>query len=136
VLNPLLRILTKSPSSALQSTLHALFLPTPFKSLTGSPNDPKKRAPGDVLKPGTLYVLYQCARASADPAPAAATQEKVEGSEVRAGTGAAVLCLRPQSDTLNYSPIFYSTAIRLRTLHLVPSVYISINFFWIHCVAK
>jgi len=40
-----------------------------------------------------------------------------------------ILCLRPQSDTLNYSPIFYSTAIRLRTLHLVPSIYISINFF-------
>jgi len=33
-----------------------------------------------------------------------------------------LLCLRPHSDTLNYSLI-------LRTLYLVPFIYISINFF-------
>ncbi|KAH9965501.1 hypothetical protein BC827DRAFT_1185038, partial [Russula dissimulans] len=99
VLNPLLRILTKSPTSALQSTLHSLFLPTPFKSLKGSPNDPKKRAPEEVLKPGALYA--ECAvvpvpvrvRPPADPTPAAAAQEKTEegGKEDTntAGAGAA-----------------------------------------------
>jgi len=59
ILNPFLRIFTKSPSSALQSTLHALFLPTPFKYLSFAPDDPQKRAPEEVLKPGALYV--ECA---------------------------------------------------------------------------
>ncbi|KAJ2917686.1 hypothetical protein MD484_g2694, partial [Candolleomyces efflorescens] len=34
LLQPILRIFTKSPSSAVQTVLHALFLPTPFKSLS------------------------------------------------------------------------------------------------------
>jgi hypothetical protein len=59
LLNPFLRIFTKSPSSALQSTLHALFLPTPFKYLSFAPDDPQKRAPEEVLKPGALYA--ECA---------------------------------------------------------------------------
>ena len=59
LLNPFLRVLTKSPSSALQSTLHALFLPTPFKYLSFAPDDPQKRAPEEVLKPGALYA--ECA---------------------------------------------------------------------------
>jgi hypothetical protein len=59
LLNPLLRILTKSPASTLQSTLHALFLPTPFKSLMSTPGDAQKRAPEEVLKPGALYA--ECA---------------------------------------------------------------------------
>ena len=59
LLNPLLRILTKSPASTLQSTLHALFLPTPFKSLASTPGDARKRAPEEVLKPGALYA--ECA---------------------------------------------------------------------------
>jgi hypothetical protein len=57
--NPVFRILTKSPSSTLQSTLHALFLPTPFKFLTAAPDDVRKRAPEEVLKPGALYA--ECA---------------------------------------------------------------------------
>lgn len=32
-MQPLLRLFTKSPASSIQSVLHALFLPTPFKSL-------------------------------------------------------------------------------------------------------
>jgi hypothetical protein len=59
LLNPLIRILTKSPTSALQSTLHALFLPTPFKYLAHSADDTRKRAPEEVLKPGALYA--ECA---------------------------------------------------------------------------
>ncbi|KAI0302324.1 hypothetical protein B0F90DRAFT_1836626 [Multifurca ochricompacta] len=56
LLNPLLRILTKSPISTLQSTLHALFLPTPFKI---NLDDTRKRSPEEVLKPGALYA--ECA---------------------------------------------------------------------------
>jgi hypothetical protein len=59
LLNPLFRILTKSPSSTLQSTLHALFLPTPFKYLTAATDNAQKRAPEEVLKPGALYA--ECA---------------------------------------------------------------------------
>ncbi len=60
MLNPLFRVLTKSPSSTLQSTLHALFLPTPFKYLTAeAPGHVRKRAPEEVLKPGALYA--ECA---------------------------------------------------------------------------
>jgi hypothetical protein len=59
LLNPLLRIFTKSPNSTLQTTLHALFLPTPFKYLSIAPDDPQKRAPEEVLKPGALYT--ECA---------------------------------------------------------------------------
>ncbi|KAI9465245.1 hypothetical protein BJY52DRAFT_1245987 [Lactarius psammicola] len=59
ILNPFFRVLTKSPRSTLQSTLHALFLPTPFKYLTAAPDDVRKRAPEEVLKPGALYA--ECA---------------------------------------------------------------------------
>ena len=59
LLHPLFRVLTKSPSSTLQSTLHALFLPTPFKYLSAAPDEVRKRAPEEVLKPGALYA--ECA---------------------------------------------------------------------------
>ena len=59
LLNPLLRILTKTPTSTLQSTLHALFLPTPFKYLVSTSDDKRKRTPEEVLKPGALYA--ECA---------------------------------------------------------------------------
>ena len=59
LLNPLLRALTKSPTSTLQSTLHALFLPTPFKYLVSTSDDTRKRTPEEVLKPGALYA--ECA---------------------------------------------------------------------------
>ncbi|KAF8154239.1 hypothetical protein B0H34DRAFT_721082 [Crassisporium funariophilum] len=74
---PLLRIFTKSPISTIQSVLHVLFLPTPFKVLaqttftsTGPSvnNSDKKNAavdasnldmPEEVLRPGALYT--ECA---------------------------------------------------------------------------
>ena len=59
LLNPLLRTFTKSPTSTLQSTLHALFLPTPFKYLASTSDDTRKRTPEEVLKPGALYA--ECA---------------------------------------------------------------------------
>jgi len=39
--------------------LHVLCLPTPFKYLSFAPDNPQKRAPKEVLKPGALYV--ECA---------------------------------------------------------------------------
>lgn len=50
---PLLRIFIKSPTSALQSILHVLFLPTPFKSIPA--NNGGKPAAEEILKPGALY---------------------------------------------------------------------------------
>ena len=91
LLNPLFRILTKSPSSTLQSTLHALFLPTPFKYLSFAPDDPQKRAPEEILKPGALYA--ECAvapiRISGTLAPPA--EEKADGgqNEKTSGGGTA-----------------------------------------------
>ncbi|KAF5317341.1 hypothetical protein D9611_003557 [Ephemerocybe angulata] len=84
LLQPLLRIFTKSPTSSIQSILHALFLPTPFKSLAlgiaeaealaeaeaaaekakkegkdpvpeEKPKTLKKPVFKEVLKPGALY---------------------------------------------------------------------------------
>ncbi|KAJ7093390.1 hypothetical protein B0H15DRAFT_938408 [Mycena belliarum] len=58
-LYPLLLLLTKSAAASIQSVLHVLFLPTPFKAgvaegLTG-PGAEK----GELLKPGALYA--ECA---------------------------------------------------------------------------
>ena len=83
LLNPLFRILTKSPTSALQSTLHALFLPTPFKHLAHSPDDTRKRAPEEVLKPGALYA--ECGvvpvRVTVTPIPPAKDKSKGGGKD-------------------------------------------------------
>ncbi|EGN92784.1 hypothetical protein SERLA73DRAFT_190644 [Serpula lacrymans var. lacrymans S7.3] len=59
LLQPFLRLLTKAPASAIQSILHVLFLPTPFKSapLKSGPSDPVlgDALPEEVLKAGALY---------------------------------------------------------------------------------
>lgn len=59
VLQPLLRILTKSSTSAVQSVLHVLFLPTPFKGIAQSSSAGTRTSGGDtvqeVLKAGALY---------------------------------------------------------------------------------
>lgn len=54
LLQPLLRIFAKSPNSSIQTILHTLFLPTPFKSAprTGVDQD---ELTTEVLKPGSLY---------------------------------------------------------------------------------
>lgn len=52
ILQPLLRILTKSPTSAVQSVLHVLFLSTPFKKVMQSSS---KGSTQEVLKAGALY---------------------------------------------------------------------------------
>jgi hypothetical protein len=68
ILQPLLRIFTKGPTASIQTVLHVLFLPTPFKILSQSgpkTEDDKPKAtlidesltemPEEVLKPGALY---------------------------------------------------------------------------------
>ena len=52
ILQPLLRLLTKSPTSAAQSVLHVLFLPTPFKKVAQPSSEGSTR---EVLKAGALY---------------------------------------------------------------------------------
>ncbi|KAG6918267.1 hypothetical protein DXG01_015641 [Tephrocybe rancida] len=70
LLQPLLWLLTKSPTASVQTVLHALFLPTPFKVLPktaptgptgkGTPIDASvTEMPEEVLKPGALYA--ECA---------------------------------------------------------------------------
>jgi len=60
-LQPLLRLLVKSPNAALQSVLHVLFLPTPFKRGTAKPPTSTDSSiendalPEEILKPGALY---------------------------------------------------------------------------------
>lgn len=53
-MQPLLRLLTKSQMATVQSILHVLFLPTPFKSSQAS-TTPTENAPEEVLKAGALY---------------------------------------------------------------------------------
>ncbi|KIK93917.1 hypothetical protein PAXRUDRAFT_485761 [Paxillus rubicundulus Ve08.2h10] len=56
LLHPFLRLLTKSQPSAVQSILHVLFLPTPFKSSQPPAKRPSNgNAPEEVLKAGALY---------------------------------------------------------------------------------
>ncbi|KAH7912711.1 hypothetical protein BJ138DRAFT_1060539 [Hygrophoropsis aurantiaca] len=56
LLQPFLRLLTKSPISAAQSVLHVLFLPTPFKSTVKNANSVNSDVlPEEVLKAGALY---------------------------------------------------------------------------------
>ncbi|KAI0250928.1 hypothetical protein BJV78DRAFT_1127092 [Lactifluus subvellereus] len=87
LLNPLFRLLTKSPKAALQCTLHALFLPTPFKYLEIA-DGPRKRAE-EVLKPGALYA--ECAVVPVRmPAPATSPAEDKKsqgGKETKADDG-------------------------------------------------
>ncbi|EDR07697.1 uncharacterized protein LACBIDRAFT_298117 [Laccaria bicolor S238N-H82] len=54
ILQPILRIFFKSPERAMQSVLHALFLPTPFK-VPVQPTQVPDAMPEEVLKPGALY---------------------------------------------------------------------------------
>jgi hypothetical protein len=73
LLQPFLRLLTKSTSSAMQSVLHVLFLPTPFKSNARQGTD----APEEVLKAGALY--RECAVVNLRiPSPATADNADAE----------------------------------------------------------
>ena len=94
ILQPLLRILTKSPTSALQSILHVLFLPTPFKtapkskSKTTDERSPiiEDTIPEEILKPGALYRECAIVRLHVPAPPEPPTndnEEKVEKGKQR-----------------------------------------------------
>ncbi len=59
LLLPVLYMFAKSSSSAIQSILHALFVPTPFKRVVtageGTKGPLEDSLPEEVLKPGALY---------------------------------------------------------------------------------
>ncbi|RDX48591.1 hypothetical protein OH76DRAFT_1352105 [Lentinus brumalis] len=103
VLLPFLLLFTKSSTSALQTVLHVLFLPTPLKraqakvdaaadeearkaeaalgntpETSSEPAEPRRTGPVEVLKPGALY--RECAIVRLEvprpPAPAPGTDEK------------------------------------------------------------
>ncbi|KAF9811739.1 hypothetical protein IEO21_06462 [Rhodonia placenta] len=94
---PILFLFTKSPSSALQSVLHVLFLPTPLKRAfahidatinpapTPESTDEKKPAPKptvvyeEVLKPGALY--RECAVAQLNIPPLPSPPEDMKSDE-------------------------------------------------------
>lgn len=59
---PLIYLLSKASGAAVQTVLHALFLPTPFKAIATSSSAPRRTTdsdpdsmPEEVLKPGALY---------------------------------------------------------------------------------
>jgi len=54
ILQPLLRIITKSSDSAIQTILHSLFLPTPLKSSIKETHG-QDELTTEVLKPGSFY---------------------------------------------------------------------------------
>jgi len=90
LLQPLLRIFTKPSTAAMQTVLHALFLPTPFKVLSqssagtseeqpkgakGSLIDPVRTdMPEEVLKPGALYADCAAVRLRV-PLPSSAMEQ-------------------------------------------------------------
>ncbi|KAI0319565.1 hypothetical protein OF83DRAFT_1240466 [Amylostereum chailletii] len=69
--NPLFRLVTKSPASALEAVLHTLFLPTPFKIIATSLEESTvERSEEEILKPGSLYAECAVVRLRVPPAPA------------------------------------------------------------------
>ncbi|EKM81374.1 hypothetical protein AGABI1DRAFT_37986 [Agaricus bisporus var. burnettii JB137-S8] len=78
---PVLYLTTKSPKSSIQSVLHALFLPTPFKVLS-STDTPIVQT--ELLKPGALYA--DCATVKLDvPVPSTSinvTENDKEGIQI------------------------------------------------------
>ncbi|KZT03881.1 uncharacterized protein LAESUDRAFT_738043 [Laetiporus sulphureus 93-53] len=83
VLLPLLVVITKSPDNAIQSVLHALFLPTPMKRVFAQVNAAVNSAPlrdkqeatenrtfyEEVLKPGALYRECAVVQVALPPLP-------------------------------------------------------------------
>ena len=101
LLQPLLHIFAKSSTAAMQTVLHALFLPTPFKvvsqsnvgtidekpkSAKGSPIDSSVTdMPEEVLKPGALYADCAVVRLKVPLPPSAVEQLASEKETVKDG---------------------------------------------------
>ncbi|KAG6826283.1 hypothetical protein H0H92_000453 [Tricholoma furcatifolium] len=102
LLQPLLRILAKSPDASIQTILHALFLPTPFKVFSkaasqttaesGAPIDSSVTdLPEEVLKPGALYAECAVVRLRVPvPSDSTTSDEKVSTKKEK-GKGAEAL---------------------------------------------
>ena len=76
VAQPLLRVLTKSQTATVQSILHVLFLPTPFKS---SSTSAVTTSAEEVLKAGALYrecAVTQVRIPTPDGAPSGSEEQK------------------------------------------------------------
>lgn len=98
---PLLRIFTKAPTASMQTVLHTLFLPTPFKILSqaepkSAEDKPKASVidesltdmPEEVLKPGALY--SDCAVVKLKvPIPASALEQGASENRSDKGKGKA-----------------------------------------------
>ncbi|KAE9390770.1 hypothetical protein BT96DRAFT_945882 [Gymnopus androsaceus JB14] len=87
---PFLHLLTKSSVAAVQTVLHVLFLPTPFKLLSQTPSKAKtdsgidkSDAPEEVLKPGSLYAECAVVKLKVPPSPPLEEEgnEKGKGKE-------------------------------------------------------
>ncbi|KZT22434.1 hypothetical protein NEOLEDRAFT_1137867 [Neolentinus lepideus HHB14362 ss-1] len=79
LLQPLLRLITKSPYAAMQSALHALFLPTPYKEHSS------EAQLTEVLKPGALY--SECAVVILRVPPLPEAEKEKLGLKVEAEAG-------------------------------------------------
>lgn len=75
LLGPLLWLLTKSPTPGIQTVLHGLFLPTPFKSETHNKAETDELTV-EVLKPGALYADCSVVRVTPRARPSEQTLSK------------------------------------------------------------
>ncbi|KAF9646190.1 hypothetical protein BDM02DRAFT_3073607, partial [Thelephora ganbajun] len=82
LLQPLLWLLTRSPTSGIQTVLHGLFLPTPFKSKARN-NDETDELTVEVLKPGALYADCSVVRVTPRAQPPKKTPEGGEERETK-----------------------------------------------------
>ncbi|KAJ4471452.1 hypothetical protein J3R30DRAFT_1080303 [Lentinula aciculospora] len=97
---PLLHLFTKSSVAAVQSVLHALFLPTPFKLLSQATQSQTKTRndslidnsltdlPEEVLKPGALYAECAVVRLTV-PSPSLEEDTSEKRSKKHKGKGQA-----------------------------------------------
>lgn len=81
-LQPILRVFTKSSLRSIQSILHVLFLPTPFKVKAKAPadNQTDDTTPEEVLKPGAMYSECAVLRLTVPP-PQVPAKKVQEGKE-------------------------------------------------------
>ncbi|KAF9073879.1 hypothetical protein BDP27DRAFT_1318308 [Rhodocollybia butyracea] len=101
LLLPLLHLFTKSSVAAVQSALHVLFLPTPFKLLSQTVNNtPNPKAqnndslvdksitelPEEVLKPGSLYAECAVVKLLVPSPPPDEVVANERGTEKKAST--------------------------------------------------
>lgn len=119
---PFLHLFTKSSVAAIQSVLHGLFLPTPFKLLSQTSSDsqnpttkPKPKtanandsivdksftdSPEEVLKPGSLYAECSVVRLRVSPSPPEAVEVEEEEKTNTKGKGKAKPKAKPAEESI------------------------------------